>query len=259
MRRVAKFTLWRTLPPVFAALIFVALWALVVEWFDVKSYLAPSPIEVLNVLVAERRSLLDACRLTGAAALGGLSLSILIGTLIAALFSQSLMLRYSLYPYAIFLQTVPIVAIAPLLVMWFGYGMGGVIAVAFILSLFPIIANVTEGMTAIPRSLDELFQLYDASRWQRFVKLQFPHAVTYLVTGIKTSSGLSVIGAIVGEFFVGYGGSEFGLGYRIRLSAERYEADQLFAAVFLSTLLGVAIFSAVSLFAQTALGRWRHA
>ena len=259
MKRIAAFTLWRILPPVLAAMIFIAIWALVVQWFQIKSYLAPSPLEVFHVLIQERSSLAAACWLTGIAALGGLSLSIVIGTIVAALFSQSVTLRYSLYPYAIFLQTVPIVAIAPLLVMWFGYGSGGVIAVAFILSLFPIIANVTEGMTSIPKSLEELFQLYDANRWQRFIKLQFPHAVPYLVTGIKTSSGLSVIGAIVGEFFVGYGGSGFGLGYLIRSSAERYQADQLFAAVLLSTLLGVVIFSAVGLLAQTTLGKWRNA
>lgn len=258
MNRLARFTLWRIIPPLLAALVFIAAWALIVRWFQIKSYLAPSPLEVLQVLVADRTSLAAACWLTGLAALGGLLLSVLIGTLVAALFSQSVALRYSLYPYAIFLQTVPIVAIAPLLVMWFGYGPGGVIAVAFILSLFPIIANVTEGMTAIPKSLEELFLLYDSSRWQRFVKLQFPHALPYLVTGIKTSSGLSVIGAIVGEFFVGYGGSGFGLGYLIRLSAERYQADRLFAAVLLSTLLGVVIFSTVSLLAQTALSRWRN-
>ena len=257
MKRVVEFTLWRILPPALAALVFVVLWAAVIHLFQIKSYLAPSPLEVYDVLIANHRSLVAACCLTGTAALGGLLLSVIVGTMVAAMFSQSVTLRYSLYPYAIFLQTVPIVAIAPLLVMWFGYGLGGVIAVAFILSLFPVIANVTEGMTAIPRSLEELFQLYDASRWQRFVKLQFPHAVPYLVTGVKTSSGLSVIGAIVGEFFVGYG-SGFGLGYLIRSAAEQYQADRLFAAVFLSTLLGVIIFSAVGLLAQFTLGKWRH-
>ena len=134
----------------------------------------------------------------------------------------------------------------------------GVIAVAFVLSLFPIIANLTAGLTSVPPPLQELFSLYRASRWQRLIKLQFPHAVPHLMTGLKTSSGLSVIGAIVGEFFVGYGDKGFGLGYLIRSAAESYQTASLFAAVILSTLLGVIVFAAVGLVSEWVLQRWGH-
>ena len=237
-------------------LLVLLIWAFAVRVLAVQAFLFPSPGQVSQAFWQQRHVLLSACSLTGGAALAGLILSILIGTLVAVLFSQSDWLRYGFYPYAIFLQTVPIVAIAPLLVMWFGYGPRGVIAVAFILSLFPIIANVTVGMISISRGLEELFLLGKANRWQRLMKLQLPHAIPHLVTGVKTSSGLSVIGAIVGEFFVGYGGEGFGLGYLIRSWAESYRTDALFAAVLLSALLGVLIFAIVGLIAEKCLSRW---
>ncbi|MCP4189741.1 MAG: ABC transporter permease [Planctomycetaceae bacterium] len=259
MKQFLGFLTVRIFPPVVAAVLFIFIWALVVRVFQIQSFLAPSPDQVWNVFVQDSPSLINATWLTGKAAVFGLLLSVVVGFLTASVFSQSSLLRYSLYPYAIFLQTVPVVAIAPLLVMWFGYGTTGVIAVAFILSLFPVIANVTEGMTSVPLSLRELFRLNQASRLQQFLKLQVPHSIPFLVTGVRTSSGLSVIGAIVGEFFVGYGGEGFGLGYLIRSSAERYQTDRLFAAVLLSTLLGVVIFAVVSLVAEKGLARFRFA
>lgn len=249
----------RLLPPLVAAALFLVGWSLLVRSLQAGNYLLPTPSAVAKVLWQDRGQLLSACLQTGSAALAGLTISAVLGTAIGILFAQSSVLRFALYPYAIFLQTVPIVAIAPLLVMWLGYGLRGVIAVALVLSLFPIIANVTAGMTSVPKPLRELFALYGANRWQRLWKLQLPHAVPQLITGIKTSSGLAVIGAIVGEFFVGYGSKSFGLGYLIRSSAETYSTDTLFAAVVLSTGLGVALFAAVSLLSDAILRRWSTA
>jgi NitT/TauT family transport system permease protein len=215
-----RWILHRAVPPLIAAALFVGGWSAAVQFWQIPSYLVPSPSAVGERLIADRQLLITAWWLTGQAALSGLCMSLLMGTVVAVAFSQSAWLRYALYPYAIFLQTVPIVAIAPLLVMWLGYGRQGVIAVAFVLSVFPMIANVTAGMLAVPEPLRELFMLYGATRWQYLTKLQFPTAVPYLVTGLKTSSGLSVIGAIVGEFFVGYGDTGYGLGYLIRNAAD---------------------------------------
>ncbi len=248
----------RGLPPLLAAVLFVAGWDLAIRLWQIESYLVPTPGAVCEQLLRDRVLLASAWWRTAQAAVAGLMASLAIGTLVGVLFAQSRLLRYAFYPYAIFLQTVPIVAIAPLLVMWLGYGRQGVIAVAFVLSLFPIIAAVTSGMMSVPPPLRELFALYRASRWQRLSKLQFPFAIPYLVTGLKTSSGLSVIGAIVGEFFVGYGDQGFGLGYLIRSSAESYQTASLFAAVILSTLLGILVFAVVSLTAEQILRRWGH-
>jgi NitT/TauT family transport system permease protein len=249
----------RGVPPVLAAVALLIVWSLVVRIWSIQSFLVPPPSQVFQRLWLDRGLLLSAWWRTGQAAVAGLLLSLLAGTLVGVLFSQWALLRFAFYPYAIFLQTVPIVAIAPLLVMWLGYGAQGVVAVAFVLSFFPLVASVTAGMLAVQRPLRELFQLYRASRWQTLCKLQFPFAIPYLVTGLKTSSGLSVIGAIVGEFFVGYGGKGFGLGYLIRSSAESYQTASLFAAIILSTLLGVAVFASVSLLSEWALKRWGHA
>jgi NitT/TauT family transport system permease protein len=246
----------RLVPPVLAAGLLVIAWAATVRFWQIEDYLLPAPGDVWDHLWTQRRSLAKAWWLTARAALAGLALSLAAGVAIGILFAQSALLRFALYPYAIFLQTVPIVAIAPLLVLWLGFGTQGVVAVAFVLSLFPIIANTTAGLTSAPLALHELFTLYRASRWQRLIKLQCPHAVPHLMTGLKTSSGLSVIGAIVGEFFVGYGDQGFGLGYLIRSTAESYQTSGLFAAVILSTLLGVVVFALVSVVSEWVSRRW---
>src|SRR5262249_18495250 len=146
-----------------------------------------------------------------AAALLGFAMSLAAGTALALVFSQSRIVQRSIYPYAIFLQTVPIVAIAPVLILWFGYGLAGVVSVSFILSLFPIITNATAGLTMVDANLIELFEVNNASRGQMLFKLRLPNAVPNLVTGAKISCGLSVIGAIVGEIYAGFQGDNYGL------------------------------------------------
>ena len=193
---------------------------------------------------------------TGSAALCGFGSSLVIGTLIAFVFAQSRMIRSSGYPYFIFLQTVPIVAIAPLIVRWCGNGFQSVVLVAFILSLFPILSNGTQGLLEIDPDLLDLFRLNNASRLQMLFKLRFPNAVPGILAGARTSSGLAVVGAIVGEFFVGYGSKRFGLGYLINTTNDQLQIDRLFAAVLTSTLFGIAIFSLVNLISVTILRRW---
>ncbi|MCA9212403.1 MAG: ABC transporter permease [Planctomycetales bacterium] len=255
-RRVSRWVVMNLLPPIVAAVALVVFWDLAVRVFDIKKFIAPSPAEIVKAMISDRADLLRACWLTGRAAVVGLCISILVGTSIGVLFAKSSIVRRGLYPYAIFLQTVPVVAFAPLLVLWIGYGVASVIAVTFVLSLFPIITNVTVGMLAVPKSYHELFGMYGATSWQRFWKLQFPFTVPHLITGIKVSAGLATIGAIVGEYFVGHGASGLGLGFMIRQAVDMNRTERLFAVVLLSTLLGVAMFSLTSLLAETVLKRW---
>ena len=240
--------LGRILPPAIAAAALLGTWAAVVATWRIPAILVPSPLAVASQLRNDADELATATCLTAATALIGLTLSLIVGSATGLLFAKSKWLRRALYPYAIFLQTVPIVAMAPLLVLWMGYGPQSVVAVAFILSLFPIITNVTAGLMSVPVSWRELIRLYNGTSWQQLCKLEIPHTLPHLATGLKTSSGLSVIGAIVGEFFVGYGGLQdsVGLGFVIRSTAERYETPRLFAAVICSTLLGVLVFAVVS-------------
>jgi NitT/TauT family transport system permease protein len=246
---------FRTLRTVFLPLLVLALailfWDLGTRLFEPPAYVLPSPGRVLSAARQHAPQLLQASWRTGSAALFGLVASFVVGLLVSLLFSQSRTLERSLYPYAIFLQTVPIIAIAPLIVTWIGTGFVSVVVVAFVISLFPIITSATTGLVSIEPQLLELFELHRASRWQTLLKLRLPHSVPFLVTGLKTSCGLAVVGCIVGENFVGYDLEHFGLGYLIMQSSNQIKADYLFAAIIASTLLGVVMFTLVSL-----VGRW---
>ena len=247
-------TTW--LPPVTFFGLLLATWHLAVSWSGVPPYLLPGPLRVATAIGANFGKLVDAVLLTATGALAGFLLSCVVGIATGLRFSQSRVIERSLYPYAIFLQTVPIVAIAPLIILWIGYGLQGVVAVAFIISLFPMVANTTTGTTSLRPDLVDLFRLNNASRWQMLVRLRLPHAVPNILTGARVSSGLSVIGAIVGEFFAGYGTEDFGLGYLIIQANGQAKTDLLFAAILFSTLLGLAIFTVVGVLNTILLRRW---
>lgn len=244
------------LPPVVLFAVVLLVWDGAVRALGIKPYALPSPGLVWQAIQRDFDKYFHAVRYTGSAALCGLGASLLIGTTIALIFSQSKWIRTSGYPYAIFLQTVPIVAIAPLIVLWCGRGFGSIVLVACIISLFPIIANVTTGLINIDHDLLDLFRLNTASRWQVLWKLRFPSAIPALCTGARTSAGMAVVGSIIGEFFTGHFGHRFGLGYLIQFASEGARTADLFACVFASTLLGVTIFTAVTLITSAILRRW---
>lgn len=244
------------LPPVLFFALVVVGWQLATTLWEIPAYLVPSPERVLTAARDHAGELLTATRLTAQGAVCGFVLSLAAGTALGLVFSQSRVVERSVYPYAIFLQTVPIVAIAPLVILWFGNGFGGVVAVSFILSLFPIVTNATAGLTSVDRQLVELFEIYNASRWQTLFKLRMPNAVPHLVTGAKISCGLSVIGAIVGEMAAGFGTQSFGLGYLISMTSGKLDTAYAFAAVIASTVLSVTIFATVTTIGATILARW---
>ena len=251
MNRVVKVAL----PPAVLFVLVIAAWHYVVMGFGIKAFLVPKPSGVLQAAVENCSELLTAIGLTAGAALCGFVSSLLIGSLTACVFSQSRMIRSSCYPYAIFLQTVPIVAVAPIIVVWFGAGFHSIVLVSFMISLFPIVTNVTAGMLAVDPDLLDLFRLYRGTRWQVLWKLRLPHSVPFLVAGARTSSGMAVVGAIVGEFFTGNLAERHGLGYMI-LQGTQFSTAKLFAAVIASTLLGIAIFGASTLIGSSVLSRW---
>ena len=247
----------KIVPPVFFFALFLFSWHALVEIFTIPPFLLPGPWRVADAVMLHTERLLDATLLTAIGSLTGFLLSFAVGFCVALLFSQSRIIERGLYPYAIFLQTVPIVAIAPLIVLWIGYGLQGVVAVSFIISLFPIIANTTAGLTQVDPRLLDLFILNNAGRWQILFKLRVPNAVPNMLTGARISSGLSVIGAIVGEFFAGYGTDDFGLGYLIIQTSGQAKTDYLFACILFCTILGLTIFTAVGLSSHYLLKRWR--
>lgn len=257
MRQAMARAVFWMLPPACLFGMVLLVWHLTTVVLDLPPFLLPSPVRVLSAAVTHAPVLVIATGLTAAAALCGFAASFLAGLAISFIFSQSRVVQRSAYPYAIFLQTVPIVAIAPLIITWFGTGFQSVVIVTFIVSLFPIITNGTMGLSTVDAHLLELFALHNATRWQTLFKLRLPHAVPYLASAAKTSSGLSVIGAIVGEFFAGHSAEHHGLGYLIIVSSSQLKTPLLFAVIFCSTLLGLLIFGATSWVGAAVFARWQ--
>jgi NitT/TauT family transport system permease protein len=226
---------------VFAALLLI--WQGVDMAFRLPTYLLPAPLTVARSVADRFSSLSASFAITAVEAAGGLLASVVIGVLIALIFAQSRWLRRMLYPYTILLQTVPIVAVAPLILMWVGPGTLSVTLVAFIICLAPIIANTTQGLISVEPNLIHLFLMHNASRLQILTRLRLPHAVPYLFVGIRIAAGISVIGAITGELFAGSSRvGEGGLGYAILYASAQLQTDYLFALVLAATVLGFAFF-----------------
>ena len=242
--------------PAIVFLALVALWETLTRALEVPPFLLPAPSAVGAALIEHAESNGRLSALTGFAAGAGLLFSVALGALIAFGFSQSRVVRLSLYPYAIFLQTVPIIAIAPLIVIWIGTGMTSVVLVVVIISLFPVITNGTTGLTRVDPGHLELFTIHNATRAQELLKLRLPGSIPYFVAGAKVASGLAVIGALVGEFFAG-SDEHRGLGTLIMLASGRLETARLFAAVVASTTLGLLLFGTASVVGDALLTRWR--
>jgi NitT/TauT family transport system permease protein len=219
--------------------------------FDVPPLLLPPPSAVARAAWSQSGILWPALAATTGAVLAGLAMSAGAGVLAAVALSTSRWVERAFYPYAIFFQIVPIVAIAPLLVIWFGYGRRAVIAAAFIVSVFPVIANTLAGLLSVDPALRDLFRLYGAGRLARLVKLVMPWALPDLLTGLRVAAGLAVIGAIVGEF-VGGGG----LGVVVLEAMRQQRTDLVFAAILHASLLGLALFAAVNGLSRLLLRRW---
>jgi NitT/TauT family transport system permease protein len=244
-------------PPALTFALAVAAWELSVRALAVPAFLIPPPSAVLQTSWAERELLASSLFTTTLGAVSGFLLSLVFGSLAGLGLALSRRLERGLYPYTIFLQTVPIVAIAPLLVLWFGAGLRAVAVSAFIVSVFPVVANSLSGLKSVDPRLYDMFRLYGASTWDTLVKLRVPSAIPSMTTGWRVASGLSVIGAIVGEFVAGFSEGRAGLGITILAAYRQLRTDLLFGALLLSSLLGLALFALVSVAARALLRRLR--
>ena len=241
----------RILPPLIPLILIVAVLEFIVRSGATPSYLVPAPTSVFRAIFDNWRELGQATMKTSAAAVIGFVLCTMAGIAIAVALSSSRAIQRAFYPYAVFFQTVPIIAIAPLLVIWFGYGMKTVVAAAFVVSIFPVIANTLTGILSTDPALRDLFRLYCASPAVTLFKLRFPAALPQILTGLRIASGLAVIGAIVGEFIGGEG-----LGSVVDIARTQQRVDKVFAAVLLASLLGLALFGAINLISALTLRRW---
>jgi NitT/TauT family transport system permease protein len=245
-------SLWPPALVLIAAIIILDIWAGILN----KPFLLPSAGAVARATIDRRDDLLASLWTTTEAALIGFLFSALGGVAAGILLAASSLVRRAFYPYTVFFQTVPIVAIAPLMMIWCGPGLVAVSLCAFIVSVFPVIANTLAGLLSTDPALEDLFRLYGASPWARLWKLRLPSALPSIFTGLRIAAGLAVIGTVVGEFLVGLFGPEEGLGVRIVSAKKIGHTDEVFAAVLIASLLGLAMFAAINLAAKLLLGRW---
>ena len=246
----ARHFMRNVLPPIVPAVVVTLATEIAVRQGWVPSFLIPAPSQVVESLVRDWPDLWSDTMDTADASLMGFAMSIVIGSLIAIGMSSAPWVQRAFYPYAVFFQTVPIIAIAPLLVIWFGWDRT-VVASAFIVSIFPIIANTLTGLLSTDAALQDLFRLYDAKRLATLFKLRLPFALPHIMTGLRIAAGLAVIGAIVGEFITGAG-----IGGSIMVSRQQNRVDKVFAGLLLASLLGIVLFMVINLVSRLALRHW---
>lgn len=244
------------LAPIIVGCIVLVVWQALVDFFEVPSYLVPGPWLVAKTLVADRTVLLHSLGFTLAVAILALAASVVIGVVVAFVFVQSRALEMSLFPYVVLLQVTPIVAIAPLIIIWVNDPLPALVICATIVALFPMISNTTLGLKSVDTGLLDLFRLNGATRWQTLVRLRVPTALPYFFAGLKISTGLALIGAVVAEFVAGTGGTASGLAYQILQAGLQLNIPRLFAALVLITVTGVVLFLIASLLGWLALRRW---
>jgi NitT/TauT family transport system permease protein len=248
----------RVFYPLAVAVLLIALWQGLVVGFDVPPYLVPSPLRVARTLVADAALLFGALVNTLKITLLSFAAATVIGVLIAFAFVQSRAIETALFPYAVLLQVTPIVAIAPLVIIWVKDPTASLVICATLVALFPIIANTTLGLRSVNPGLMSYFRLNRATRLQVLLRLRIPSALPYFFGGLRISSGLALIGAVVAEFVAGTGGTGTGLAYQILQAGYQLDIPRMFAALLLITLTGVLLFALMSLLARWALGSWHE-
>jgi NitT/TauT family transport system permease protein len=235
----------------------IVVWHEIVRIKEIPPYVLPGPGLIAKTLVEDWPILWDSLLVTLTTALEGFFLALTGGIGLAVLFNQSRLVEYSLYPYAVILQVTPIVAIAPLLLIYLPQ-QAAVLACAWIVAFFPVLANTTLGLNSVDANLRDLFTMCGATRRQILFRLKLPSALPYILGGLKIAGGLSLIGAVVAEIAAGSAGAGSGLAYRIAESGYRLNISRMFAALFLLSFAGIVIFFALSLFSHLMLRRWHE-
>jgi len=247
----------RVLPPLVVLALGVLAWDLIVRIGEIPPYLLPGPLLVLSTLIADWDILSASLAVTLLTALEGFVAAAIGGIALALLFNRSRWLEYSLLPYAIVLQVTPVIAIAPLMLIYLPQ-QTAVVMCAWIVAFFPVLANTTLGLNSVDRNLAGLFQLYGASRSQTLRYLKLPAALPYILGGLRIAGGLSLIGAVAAEIAAGAAGAGSGLAYRISESSYRLNIPRMFAALLLLSAAGVVIYMLLALVSHGVLRRWHE-
>jgi len=244
--------------PTLVGVALLLFWEIACRAGNVPVFLLPKPTDIAAKLASDWPTLLGALGMTLRVAVQAFAASIILGTLIAFLFVQSRLIEKSLFPYAVLLQVTPIVAIAPLIVIFVKNTQAALTVCATVVAIFPIISNTTLGLRSVDPGLINLFRMNRAGRLQTLLRLRIPSALPYFFGGLRISSGLALIGAVVGEFVAGTGGRSSGLAYEILQSGFQLDIPRMFAALFLITLAGVGLFVIMVALSRLALGEWHE-
>jgi NitT/TauT family transport system permease protein len=245
--------------PILLGIAFLVTWEFLVRYFAVPKYVLPAPSLIAEAFWEDFPSLMGSLWVTLSVTISAFLIALVLGVAIAILFVQSRLFEVSLFPYAVVLQVTPIVSIAPLVLIWVGLDHleRALLILATIVAFFPILSNTTLGLKSVDHNLQNLLDLYGASRWQRLKELQFPSALPYLLGGMKISGGLALIGAVVAEFVAGSATGQ-GLAWRIVEAGNRLNIPRMFAALMLLSLLGIAIFFSLSALEHLLLHKWHE-
>lgn len=247
------------LAPIIVGIIVLVGWDLTVRLTNTPPYLLPGPLLILQTLISDWPELFPSLLITLQITVVAFIAAVVSGLLISILFTQSKWIERSFFPYAVILQTTPIVAIAPLIIIWLRNNtFAALVVCAWIVAFFPIISNTTLGLNSADHNLVNLFQLYKASRWQTLLYLRLPSAMPYFLGGLRISGGLALIGAVVAEFVAGTGGAKSGLAYQILISSYNLQIPRMFAALLLTTALGVLIFVLLTVLSDWLLRNWHE-
>jgi NitT/TauT family transport system permease protein len=244
--------------PAMVAVVLLGLWQGLVVALKIPPFLVPSPVRVAEVMVSDAPLLFGALVNTLKITLFSFLAATVLGVLIAFAFVQSRVIETALFPYAVLLQVTPIVAIAPLIIIWVKNPTASLVVCATLVALFPIIANTTLGLRSVNPGLMSYFKLNRATRWQTLTRLRIPSALPYFFGGLRISSGLALIGAVVAEFVAGTGGTGTGLAYQILQAGYQLNIPRMFAALVLITVTGVLLFALMSVLSKWALGGWHE-
>jgi NitT/TauT family transport system permease protein len=249
--------LLRILLPVVVLAAGVTIWELVVRLNDIPPYVLPAPSAVFQTLLSDWPVLSQSLLTTLLTTLEGFAAAAVGGIALALLFNRSKWLEYSLLPYAVILQVTPVIAIAPLLLIYLPQ-QTAVIVCAWIVGFFPVLSNTTLGLNSVDRNLTGLFQLYGASRMQTLRYLKLPAALPFILGGLRIAGGLSLIGAVVAEIAAGSAGAGSGLAYRIAESGYRLNIPRMFAALLLLSAAGIVIYALLAVTSHLVLRRWHE-
>ncbi len=250
---------WDVAAPLLVGMLFLIIWDVFVRITETPPYLLPGPWLVLETLLQEWPDLIPSLLITLKITVVAFGAAVGSGLLISILFTQSKWIERSFFPYAVVLQTTPIVAIAPLIIIWLRNNtFAAMVVCAWIDPYYPIISNTTLGLNSVDHNLINLFQLYKANRWQTLIYLRLPSAMPYFLGGLRISGGLSLIGAVVAEFVAGTGGQRSGIAYQILISSFNLQVPRMFAALLLTTGLGVLIFVSMTILSDQVLKSWHE-